>query len=96
MLDGLSLSDALGYASIGCWLGAQFPYACVFLVAVLIPILLRYQPGGGKYKTTVMRRSCATLSCQLALRYSQTPWIYSKQDLTIISQAIYPTLLDVS
>ncbi|KAF8911005.1 PQ loop repeat-domain-containing protein [Gymnopilus junonius] len=25
MLEALSLSDILGYASIGCWLGAQFP-----------------------------------------------------------------------
>jgi len=78
MLDALSLSDALGYASMGCWLGAQFPYACILLAAVFILILLRYQPGGGKYQITVMRWSCATFSCQLALRYSQTAQIYFK------------------
>lgn len=97
MLDALSLSEALGYASMGCWLGAQFPYACILLAAVFILILLRYQPGGGKYQTTVMRRPCAAFSCQLAVRYNQTlPVFYFKTDLTLISQVIYPTLLDVS
>lgn len=96
MLDVLSLSETLGYASMGCWLGAQFPYAYILLAALFILILLRYQPGGGKYQITVMRWSCITFSCQLALRYNQNVQISFKQDLTLLSQVIYPTLLDVS